>query len=71
MSADVFECEKCGNVDSIHTTQQTGPGYTCHRCKFGEWHGQFEEARYDFYRHGPALNKQPPEDSDDGFPSFS
>lgn len=62
MNGDIFECESCGNVDSIHATQQTGPGYTCHRCKHGEWHGQFPEERYSFDKHGPALNKVNPED---------
>lgn len=56
---DVFECEGCGNVDSIHATQQTGEriGYYCHRCLHGDWHDQFPEETYDFSTHGPALNK--------------
>lgn len=65
----IFECERCQNVDDIHATQQNSVGYECHRCKHSEWHGQFPEERYDFDRHGPALNKQNP--SGDGWPSFS
>lgn len=60
MSGDIFECEKCQNVDNIFATPQTGPGYECHRCKTGSWHGQFPEERYDFNLHGPALNKADP-----------
>ena len=59
---DIFECEDCQNVDSIHATQQTGPGYHCSRCKTGEWHHQFPEERYSFEKHGPALNKVNPTD---------
>lgn len=66
----IFECECCGNVDDIHATQQTSVGYKCGRCKDGEWHGQFPEERYDFYKHGPALNKENP-GGDGGWPSFS
>lgn len=66
-----FECERCGNIDSIHATQTTGAGYLCHRCLHGEWHHQFPEERYDFDRHGPVLNKPSPIGHDDGFPSFS
>lgn len=62
MSDGIFECESCGNVDSIFATQQTGPGYTCHRCKHGEWHNQFPEERWSFEKHGPALNKVNPDD---------
>lgn len=65
----VFECERCGNCDSIHATQTTSAGYLCSRCVTGEWHGQFEECRYDFDKHGPALNKANPSGSD-GWPSF-
>lgn len=66
---DIFKCERCGNVDNIHATQQTSIGFECHRCKHGEWHHQFPEEQYSFEKHGPALNVQPP--SDCGFPSFS
>lgn len=66
----VFECERCGNVDSIHSTPQTSVGYECHRCKNGDWHHEFPEERYDFDKHGPALNKINPS-NDDGYPSFS
>jgi len=55
-----FECEKCQNVDSIHATQTTSAGYLCHRCLHGEWHHQFPEERYEFEKHGPALNKSNP-----------
>lgn len=65
----VFECETCGNVDDIHATQQTTVGYECGRCKHGEWHHQFPEERYDFEKHGPALNKSDPIGSD-GWPSL-
>ncbi|MNP89022.1 hypothetical protein D3C85_14180 [compost metagenome] len=65
----IFECERCQSVDSIFATPQTSLGYECHRCKHGEWHDQFEEERYDFDKHGPALNKVNP---DGGFnTSFS
>ncbi len=64
----VFECERCGNADSIHATPQTGVGYKCHRCLNGTWHDQFPEEPYNFDRHGPALNKVNPDDS---FTSFS
>ncbi|MCY1278101.1 hypothetical protein D9M68_20150 [compost metagenome] len=60
MSTDIFECESCGNVDNIHATPQTSVGYTCHRCKTGEWHHAFPEERYSFDLHGPALNKADP-----------
>jgi len=63
-----FECERCGNADSIHATPQTGIGYECHRCKTGEWHHLFQETRYSFEIHGPALNKVNPDNS---FTSFS
>lgn len=69
MSGDIFECDTCQNVDSIHATQQTGPGYICHRCKFGEWHNEFPEERWSFEKHGPALNKVNP--VDDSYTSFS
>jgi hypothetical protein len=65
---NTFECERCGNADTITATQQNSIGYECHRCKFGEWHGQFPEEKYDFDRHGPALNKANP---DDTYTSFS
>lgn len=67
---NIFECECCQNVDSIHATQTSGAGYRCHRCVFGTWHHQFPEERYDFDKHGPALNKVNPINHDDGFPSF-
>lgn len=62
----IFECETCQNVDDINATQQTSCGYTCHRCKTGSWHGLFPEERYDFYKHGAAMNKASPS----GSPSF-
>jgi uncharacterized membrane protein YoaT (DUF817 family) len=67
---DIFKCERCGNADSIHATHQVGPGYECHRCKLGSWHGQFPEEKYDYYTHGPALNDNGSGAGDD-FPSFS
>ncbi|MNI50711.1 hypothetical protein D3C76_89520 [compost metagenome] len=67
---NIFECERCGNVDSINATQQNSVGYECHRCKHGEWHHQFPEERYSFEIHGPALNKSNPSDGG-GWPSFS
>lgn len=57
---NIFCCERCGNVDSIHATPQTSVGYECARCKTGDWHGEFPEEKYDFDRHGPALNKADP-----------
>lgn len=62
--SNIFECECCGNVDSIHATQQNGPGYECSRCKTGSWHGQFTEEKYSFEIHGPALNKVNPTSGD-------
>lgn len=59
--SDVFECETCGNADTIVATPQTFYGYTCYRCLHGSWHGFFEERQYSFEEHGPALNKVNPE----------
>lgn len=68
--SSIFECEQCGNVDDIHATQTTSRGYLCGRCLTGEWHGSFPEERYEFERHGPALNKSNPTDDGSAWPSF-
>lgn len=57
---DVFECENCQTADSIQATQQLSPGYKCSECVTGTWHGLFEQERYSFEIHGPALNKSNP-----------
>jgi hypothetical protein len=64
---NIFECDKCKNVDNIHATPQTSVGYECHRCKTGEWHHAFPEERYSFDLHGPALNKADPSGSQVSF----
>ena len=57
---DLFVCEQCGNVDSIHATQQLTPGFKCHRCTHGTWHGMFEEKQWDPNDPTPMLNRTGP-----------
>ncbi len=66
----IFECEQCGNADDIHATNTTERGYLCSRCLHGEWHGSFPEERYEFERHGPALNKNNPTGDGSAWPSL-
>ncbi len=67
----IFECDACGNVDSIEATSTSIAGYLCHRCQTGEWHHLFPEVRYNPEEHGPALNRTQSVDGFDGMPSFS
>ncbi len=54
---DLFVCECCGCVDSIHATQQLTPGFKCSECATGSWHGQFPKEQYDPEEHLDVLNR--------------
>lgn len=58
----MFICYKCGNIDNIFTTkQETVGGLECWRCKHGDWHGYFEERKFDPQWDEPLQFLNPPQ----------
>lgn len=57
MCGSNFVCDTCETIDSIYATPQHGGGWQCHRCKHGEWHGQFAEEKFDPEQHGDMMNR--------------
>lgn len=71
MSGLSYVCDQCGNVDNAAITQGEGGGFLCMRCRTGQWHGAFEEEKYDPLEHTDVINRVNSEFDDNGEPSFS
>ena len=52
MGLSVFQCEECGNVDLDLTPDNSAT--LCTRCSTGDWHGVFEEEKYNAEVHEPV-----------------
>lgn len=54
---DLFVCEECGAIDSVHATQQLTPGFKCSECATGNWHGQFQKEIWTADNPTPVINR--------------
>ena len=67
MSLTTFCCEQCNNID-IDTT---GANVTiCTKCVTGQWHGLFEEVKYDPSKHTVNNRSNSDDPYEDQGPSF-
>lgn len=54
---DLFVCEQCGAIDSVHATQQLSSGFKCHECVHGHWHNQFPKEYWSESDPTPVINR--------------